>query len=177
MSKTKRLVYAGLCVALGVVLPMAFHSVPNGGSVFLPMHIPVLLCGFLCGPWYGLAAGVLTPLISSTTGMPPAAVLPGMMCELAVYGLVSGLAYGAVHTKSRTADIYISLAAAMLAGRAVSGLVNSFLFRAGQYSLQMWAAASFVRALPGIAIQLVVLPALVYALERAGILRDAAPRA
>ena len=74
---TKQLVLAALCVALGVVLPVAFHSIPNAGSVLLPMHIPVLLCGLVCGPVYGLLSGILTPLLSSMiTGMPPIAYLP-----------------------------------------------------------------------------------------------------
>ncbi|MEG1275596.1 MAG: ECF transporter S component, partial [Ruthenibacterium sp.] len=91
-NRTKKLVLAALCVALGMILPMAFHAVPNAGGIFLPMHIPVLLCGLVCGWQYGLACGVLAPLLSSLiTGMPPAAFLPGMLCELAVYGLVSGL--------------------------------------------------------------------------------------
>ena len=92
MSQVKRLIFAGLCVALGVVLPIALHSVANAGSIFLPMHIPVLLCGLICGWPYGLACGVLAPILSHLiTGMPPAAILPGMLFELAVYGLVSGL--------------------------------------------------------------------------------------
>ena len=88
---TKQLVLAALCVALGVVLPVAFHSIPNAGSVLLPMHIPVLLCGLVCGPVYGLLSGILTPLLSSMiTGMPPMAYLPGMLCELSAYGLAAG---------------------------------------------------------------------------------------
>ncbi len=71
MSKIKKLILTGLCVAIGVVLPVALHSVPNGGSIFLPMHIPVILCGLICGPLFGLACGILTPLLSSLlTGMP-----------------------------------------------------------------------------------------------------------
>ncbi len=171
-SNTRTLVFAGLCAALGIVLPMAFHTVPNGGSVFLPMHIPVLLCGFLCGPWYGLACGAVVPLLSSlATGMPPAPILPGMLCELAVYGLVSGLALRAVRTKSRVANLSAALAAAMLAGRVVGGLANGFLFRAGQYTLSAWVAASFVTALPGIVIQLAAIPLLVLGLEKAGLIR------
>ncbi|MEA5050294.1 MAG: ECF transporter S component [Oscillospiraceae bacterium] len=168
MRKTKKLVFAGLCTALGVALPIAFHAIPNAGGIFLPMHIPVLLCGLLCGPAYGLACGVLAPLLSAAlTGMPPAAVLPSMLCELAVYGLVSGLLAGCVHTKSSAADVYIALLGAMLAGRAVSGALNALLFRAGAYSLQTWLAASFVTALPGIAAQLLLIPALVFALRKA----------
>ncbi len=76
-TNARQLVMAALCAALGVVLPVALHSIPNAGSILLPMHIPVLLCGLVCGPVYGLGCGVLTPLLSSLiTGMPPAAVLP-----------------------------------------------------------------------------------------------------
>lgn len=167
---TRALVFAGLCVALGVVLPMAFHSLPDGGRVFLPMHIPVLLCGLLCGPWYGLGCGFLAPLLSHLiTGMPMAAALPGMLCELAAYGFLSGLISTLVHTQNRAANAYISLVCAMLGGRVVAGLVNGFIFQAGSYSLQMWLAGSFITALPGIAVQLILLPVLVLALAKAGV--------
>jgi niacin transporter len=98
-----------------------------------------------------------------------AAALPGMLCELAVYGLVSGAVGRLVHTKNRTVNIYIALVCAMLAGRVTAGLVNGFIFQAGKYSLQMWLSASFVTALPGILAQLVLLPILVLALSKAGI--------
>ena len=173
MSKrfnTRARVFAGLCVALGVVLPMAFHSLPDGGKIFLPMHIPVLLCGLLCGPWYGLGCGILAPLLSHLiTGMPMAAALPGMLCELAVYGLVSGAVSRLVRTKNGTVNTYIALVCAMLAGRVTAGLVNGFIFMAGKYSLQAWLTASFVTALPGIVAQLILLPILVLALSKAGI--------
>ena len=168
MKSTKNLIIAGLCVALGLVLPMAFHTIPNAGSIMLPMHIPVLLCGLLCGPVYGLACGILTPLLSSLlTSMPPMAVLPGMLCELAVYGLVSGLLFAAVKTGSKTANLYVSLVGAMLCGRAVSGVVNALIFRVGNYSLQIWLTASFVTALPGIIIQLIAIPLIVLTLQKA----------
>ena len=168
MSKTKKLVFAGLCVAIGVALPIAFHSIPNAGSIFLPMHIPVLLCGLLCGPLYGLACGVLAPLLSSLlTGMPPVSFLPSMLCELAVYGLVTGLLLRWIHTKSTAANIYLSLLGAMLAGRIVSGVLNALIFRAGEYSIQLWLTAAFVTALPGIAVQIIVIPLIVLALQKA----------
>ena len=91
MTKTKRSVLTAVCIALCVVLPMAFHAVPNAGQIFLPMHIPVLLAGLCCGWPFGLLAGVAGPLLSSLfTGMPPLAYLPSMLCELALYGLLSG---------------------------------------------------------------------------------------
>lgn len=172
MTKTKKyiweMVIAALCVALGIVLPVAFHSIPNAGSVLLPMHIPVLLCGLLCGPAYGLACGILTPLLSSLiTSMPPAAVLPSMICELAVYGFIAGLLVILIRTGSQIANVYISLVGAMLIGRVIYGIVNALIFRAGEYSMQMWLTASFVTALPGIIIQLVLLPLVVLALRKA----------
>lgn len=165
------LVAAALCIAIGVVLPQAFHMIPNAGSIFLPMHIPVLLCGLVCGWKYGFIVGIVTPAISSLlTGMPPAAILPGMICELAAYGLVTGILVSRVKIGSRLAGLYVSLIAAMIAGRVLSGVLNALIFRAGSYGLSIWLTASFVTALPGIAIQLCILPILVFALEKANIL-------
>lgn len=172
ITQTKKLVIAALCVALGCILPMAFHAVPNAGSVMLPMHIPVLLCGLVCGWQYGLACGILAPLVSSlATGMPPLAILPGMLCELAVYGLIAGLILRFVHTGRTLADIYFALIGAMLAGRMTYGILNSLIFRAGEYSAQVWLTAAFVTGLPGIVIQLVFLPAIVLALQKSGFVR------
>lgn len=64
-STTKKLVSGALCIAIGVLLPMAFHVIPNGGSVFLPMHIPVLICGLFCGAPYGLACGIISAIVCS----------------------------------------------------------------------------------------------------------------
>lgn len=173
MSSTKRLILAGLCVALGIVLPIAFHSVANAGSIFLPMHIPVLLCGLLCGWPFGLACGVLAPLLSSLfTGMPTMAYLPGMLCELAVYGFVSGLLMRYLKTGKLLVDLSLSLVCAMLSGRIVFGLLNALLFRAGDYSVVLWTTAAFVTALPGIVIQLAVLPVLVLALKKAKLIAE-----
>jgi niacin transporter len=166
MSKTKKLVFAGLFTALGIVLPMAFHLI-GAGPVFLPMHIPVLLCGLVCGWQFGLVCGVMSPLLSSLlTGMPATAILPGMTIELAVYGAVAGLMAVAVKKMKRPAGVYIALICAMLCGRAAAGLLNAFIFRAGSYSLEMWLGASFITAWPGILIQLVVIPPLVLALKK-----------
>jgi len=172
LSTTKKTVYTGLCLALGVVLPIAFHSIPNAGSMLLPMHLPVLLCGLLCGWPFGLMCGILTPLLSSLiTGMPPMAYLPSMVCELAVYGLLSGLLLRYVRTGKMIPDIYLSLIGAMIAGRIVYGLMQAIIFRAGNYSIAIWMTGVFVTALPGIVIELVAIPAIVLALEKAKLLK------
>lgn len=161
ITPVKRTVLAALFVALCVVLPVAFHAIPNAGTIFLPMHIPVLICGMICGWPYGLICGLIGPLLSNLiTGMPPAAILPAMMIECGVYGLVSGLLLNFVHTGKLHADLYIALGAAMLAGRIVSGIAKALIFAPGM-TFEAWIAASFVTALPGIVIQLVVIPLLV----------------
>jgi len=167
LNKTKQLVYGGLCLALCVVLPLTFHSVANAGSIFLPMHIPVLACGLLCGWPYGLACGILGPVLSSVmTGMPPAGILPSMMLELAVYGLVSGLLSNAFRSKNSVLSIYLPLVCAMLAGRVASGIANALIFQAGSYSLKAWLTVSFATALPGILIQLLLIPAVILTLRK-----------
>ena len=80
MKNTKKMVITALCMAIGIILPITLHAIPNAGSILLPMHIPVLLCGLICGPVYGVICGVMTPFLSSLlTGMPPAAYLPSMI--------------------------------------------------------------------------------------------------
>ena len=166
MSIIKRMVSTAICIALCVVLPLAFHSIPNGGSIILPMHIPVLLCGLICGWPYGLACGLLGPVLSSLlTGMPPAAYLPPMIVECAVYGAVCGLMLKVVRTGRPTADLYIALVTAMLAGRVVSGIAKALIFSPGM-AMGVWITSSFVTALPGIIIQLVLIPQVVQLLMK-----------
>ena len=169
--KTKQLGLTAMFIALGVVLPQAFHAIPNAGSVFLPMHIPVLMSGFVVGPLFGLICGVATPLLSHLIfGMPPAPVLPGMLCELAVYGLMTGLLSRLIKIKNVTAKTYIVLILAMLAGRLTYGVLNALVFKAGSYSMQAWTSAAFVTALPGIVIQLILIPVLIVRLKKAGLI-------
>lgn len=161
MSPAKRTVLGALCVALCVVLPIAFHAIPNAGSIFLPMHIPVLLCGLVCGWPYGFICGLMGPMLSSLlTGMPPAAMLPSMMVECGVYGMVSGIVLKTVRTGRTTADLYIALIGAMLAGRVVAGIAKALIFTPG-ITMSAWIAGSFVTALPGILVQLIAIPLLV----------------
>ena len=177
MSAVKKSIITAVCIALCVVLPQAFHAVPNAGAIYLPMHIPVLLCGLICGWSYGLLCGLAGPALSALlTGMPPAAVLPGMLVECGVYGLAAGLLMQLVRTKHLYADLYISLAAAMLLGRVVSGIAKALIFSAGSYSMVSWVAGSFVTALPGIVIQLALLPSIVYALMRARLIPQRYPK-
>lgn len=157
---TKNLVLGAVFIAVGLVLPIAFHMFGGGGPVFLPMHIPVLLAGLLLGPVNGLIVGVVTPILSSLfTGMPPLLpMLPIMIFELAVYGYVTGYIQ-----KKLQKNVYISLIIAMLLGRITAGLVvftmvNVFAFNLPNIFIFIWGAIA--KGLPGIVIQLVLIPIL-----------------
>ena len=167
MRQVKKLVFAAVCAAFCLVLPMAFHPIPNSGSIFLPMHIPVLLCGLICGWPYGLACGLVGPAISSmVTGMPPAAMLPSMMVECGTYGLVTGLMMKYVRTGRPYGDLYISMITAMVLGRVVSGFAKALVFSPGTGAFA-WVSTSLITGIPGICIQLVLMPTVVFALTRA----------
>ena len=176
LSHTKRMVFTALCAALCVVLPMAFHTFPNGGTIFLPMHIPVLLCGMVCSWPYGLICGLLGPALSSfATGAPPAAMLPSMMLECATYGCVAGIMISLVRTNKSWLDLYIALIAAMAMGRVVNGFAKAFIFAPGT-PIFAWVSTSLITGLPGIAIQLALLPTIVLALTRARLLPQRYPK-
>ncbi|MGO5277031.1 ECF transporter S component [Holdemanella porci] len=114
-----------------------------------------------------MACGILTPFISSvTTGMPPAMMLPQMMVELAVYGLVAGLCEKYISQKNEMTKLYMSLIIALLAGRIVNGLVNTCILSTQGYTLSVFMMASFVTCLPGVILQLIVIPVLVRSLNK-----------
>lgn len=167
----KKLVYAAVCVTLGVLLPTIFHLAGSGaGRALLPMHIPVFLCGFICGPVWGLICGLVVPFFASfvTGGAPPLyPVAISMALELATYGLVSGL----VFKPNNVLRMYIALVAAMLAGRAVMGIANALMLGlAGKYSFSAFLNGAFIEAFPGIIIQLILIPILILALTKAGLI-------
>lgn len=165
--KNKNLILASLFIALGIALPLAFHMVPNGGKVFLPMHIPIYLCAFLCGWKYGLACAILTPILSSTlTGMPVGAMLPSMIIELSTYALVSAILNHKNIFKNRSIGIYSSLIPAMLTGRIIGGIFNAFIFNMPNYSFNAFISGYFIMGLPGIILQLVILPPMIILLEK-----------
>lgn len=166
----QKIVTTAVCISLCIVLPLAFHAIPGGGSLFSPMHIPVLLCGLLCGWPYGLFCGIAGPLLSSLiTGMPAIGYLPPMLVELATYGLVSGLLMRFLRTKHLYADLYISLSASMVAGRILAGLAKAWFFTPNGFSVALWVSSYFVTAWPGIVAHLILIPILVVALEKAGL--------
>ena len=168
MSVVKKSIITAVCLGLCVVLPQAFHAIPNAGSTYLPMHIPVLLCGLICGWPFGLLCGLAGPALSTLfTGMPPVAYLPPMLVECAVYGLMAGLMMKVIRTGKIYVDLYASLIIAMLSGRIVAGLAKALIFAKGNITMGAWATSYFVTSLPGILIQIVLIPTIVFALMKA----------
>ncbi len=177
ISIVKKSIITAVCIALCYVVPLLFHGVQNAGRVFLPMHLPVFLCGLICGWQYGLLCGLAGPALSSLlTSMPPVAILPSMMLELAVYGCVSGLMMRFIRTKNTYADLYISLIAALLCGRVVAGLMQALIFSKGAYSMTAWVSGYVVTSWPGTLIQLVLLPSVVFALMKAHLIPERYPK-
>lgn len=167
--QTKRIVLTGLMIALGLVLPIAVSFIPNGGTLFSPMHIPALLAGLVLGPVEGLITGVATPLLSNVLrGMPPAAVAPAMAIELGVYGLVGGLCMKVLKGNSMK-ELYISLIVAMILGRVAGGLGRALIFNAGSYTLAAWFSSYVVSTIPGMITHLILIPMLAKALMKAGL--------
>lgn len=172
---TKQLTLSALFVALGIVLPFVTGQIPQIGNMLLPMHIPAFLCGFVCGGPYGLMVGLITPLLRSILfGRPmmvPTAV--GMAIELSTYGLVTGLVYS--KCKQKKFGIYLSLLTAMITGRIVWGIASFFIYRilGNPFTWGYFAAETFFKAIPGIVLQLVLIPLFVYALRRARLIDSA----
>lgn len=167
MKHTKKLTLSALFLALGLVMPFLTMQIPEIGSMLLPMHIPVILCGFVCGPSWGAVVGFITPLLRSVTfGMPP--MMPtavGMAFELATYAVAAGVLYHLL--KKTKIGTYVSLIGAMIAGRIVWGLASMVIYQAmgSAFTWQMFAAGAFLTAIPGIILQLVIIPPIVIVLK------------
>ena len=167
-----KLILSALFLAIAFVLPFLTGQIPEIGSMLCPLHIPVLLCGFICGwPW-GLAVGFIAPLFRSLILiMPP--LFPTAVCmafELATYGAVAGLLHRILPRKK--ACIYVSLLIAMMAGRIVWGLAMMACMGItdGAFTFAAFLAAAFTNALPGIIVQILLIPVLVMALDNPRIL-------
>jgi len=163
-----RLVLAAVCLALCLVLPFLTGQIPEIGSALSPMHMPVLLCGFVCGPVYASAIGLIAPLLRFTLfGMPPMPMGIAMSFELATYGLLAGMLY--TRLPRNTASIYVSLIVAMLGGRIVWGIVRVLMtgLTDTPFTWALFLSGAFTNAVPGIILHIALIPVLVLALQRA----------
>ena len=171
-SSTLNMVLAAMFLALGIVMPFITGQIPEVGSMLLPMHLPVLICGFVCGWKYGLAVGFVVPLLRSVMfGMPP--LMPTATCmafELAAYGACTGLLYAKL--PKNNVSVYVSLLGAMLIGRVVWGAVSMVVYgvMGNAFSVQMFMAGAFLNAVPGIVMQIVLIPVIIMALKKARVM-------
>ena len=166
------LVYESMMFALGLTLPFLTGQIPDIGNMLLPMHLPVLLCGFVCGYKYGFLVGATLPVIRSFMfGMPvlfPSAVT--MAFELCAYGFITGFVYMKMKKKN-IASVYISLICAMLIGRIIKGCANAVCYGiiSKTYTFGMFISGAFVEAVPGIILQLILIPAILISVKKASV--------
>lgn len=171
-TNTQNLTLSAMFVAIGLVLPFLTGQIPQFGNMLLPMHIPVFLCGLICGWRYGTVVGFMLPLMRyAIFGMPilfPTGI--SMAFELATYGLVVGLWYGKSRWKC-IISLYRSMIAAMLCGRIVWGIVQIILLgmSGNSFSWQVFMTEAFINAIPGIIVQLILIPVIMLALNRTGL--------
>ncbi len=159
----QKLVWSAFFLALAYVLPFLTGQIPEIGSMLCPMHLPVLLCGFLCGPVWGGAVGAIAPIFRSLTlGMPP--LFPKAVCmaiELAAYGAIAGLCHKLF--PRRRVFLYVSLLIAMVAGRLLYGAAMAICLGAsgGAYTFSAFIAGTVTEAIPGILLQILLIPLIV----------------
>ena len=164
-SRTKlllrHLTCAAMCLALCLYLPFLTGQIPQIGRALSPMHIPVLLAGFLCGPWWAMVVGLVPPLVTAIA----------MSFELAAYGLFSGLLYQLLPKKR--SNIYVSLILAMLGGRIVWGIAMTIIsgVTGSEFGWAAFIAGAFTSAVPGIIVHIILIPVLVMSLQKAGFLK------
>ena len=166
----RSIVYAAVCLALCMVLPLLTGNIPEIGRQFAPMHFPVLLCGFIAGPVWGCVVGVIAPLMRHLMFGAPALYPDAvrMMVELGVYGLAAGLFYR--YLPKKPFGIYVSLLSAQFFGRLAWGIAAYFISlfdKDNPFFIEMVMTATVTGSLIGIAIQLLLIPPIVYAMQRA----------
>lgn len=173
-SPVQTLAIAAMMLALGLVLPFFTGQIPQVGNMLCPMHLPVLLCGLLCGWKYGLAVGFVLPLLrSAAIGAPPLfPTAAAMAFELAAYGFLTGFLY-ARSRRQGAAALYRCLISAMIGGRIVWAAARVILSGvSGQaFTWQMFLSGAFLTAIPGIILQLTFIPLVMAALNRTGLVR------
>lgn len=164
----KKLVYSGVFLAMALVFPFITGQLQSFGAALCPMHLPVLLCGFICGARYGAAVGATAPVLRfALFGMPALWSALPMAFELCAYGLCAGLLYKLLPKKA--IYTYISLVCSMLAGRIIWGVASVAIagLRETAFGLEAFWLGAFAGSVPGIIIQIILVPAVVLALKRA----------
>lgn len=162
--KNERMILSAVFLSMGMVLPFFTMQIKEIGDSLLPMHLPVMLCGIMCGSGYGAIVGFVLPLLRSVCfNMPP--LYPNaiwMAFELATYGGVAGFLYNRIQ-KPSVKYLYFCLIAAMISGRVVWGIAKAILLGVGQrgFTIEAFIIGGFADAIPGILLQLIVIPFII----------------
>ena len=168
-NNTRDLILAALCLALAMLLPFLTGQIQTLGNMLCPMHIPVLLCAYICGYRWAAAVGFISPLLRyAIFGMPP--IMPAgvsMAFELLTYGMVAGLLYEKL--KKNTLNIYVSLIISMISGRVVWGIARLIIsgVTGTEFTWQLFIGGAVLQAVPGIILHILLIPIIVMALRRA----------
>lgn len=183
MSTNKSLInnicLSGLFIALGIVFPFLTGQIPEIGNMLSPMHIPVLICGIVCGFKYGLFVGFITPILRSLIfHMPP--MYPtaiSMAFELATYGFISGLLFKIFNKQvfEKKYLLYVVLIISMLCGRIIWGITRfslALLDNSLVFTFKMFLAGAFIQAWPGIILHLVLVPLIIFTLMKTNLLKE-----
>lgn len=169
----KKISFFIIMLAIGWVLPLITMQIPDIGNMLCPMHIPVMICGLILGPWYGILLGFSLPLTRTLIfGMPvlfPSSI--SMAFELATYGLVSGLLYyylNKINHKKLYLNLYVTLISSMIIGRIIYGIVRYLcsLFMEHRFTLNLFLTDSVLNSWPGVLIQLAMIPVLIVTVSK-----------
>ena len=172
-SRYRKLVFAAMCLALALVLPFLTGQIPEIGAALSPMHIPALLCGFICGPVWGGIVGAAAPLLRHVlSGMPPLMAAIPMAFELAVYGISAGVLYRLLPKK--VPFLYVALIGAMIDGRIMWGIVKLIMSvaQASEFTFAAFIAGAVTGAIPDIICHIILVPVIVLALKRAKLMPE-----
>ncbi|MBR1683912.1 MAG: ECF transporter S component [Clostridia bacterium] len=173
-TQIRRMTFSALFLAIAMVLPFITGQIPQIGAMLSPMHIPVLLCGFVCGPLWGLAVGFIAPLLRSVLfGMP--GLYPTAICmafELATYGCAAGLLYRVL--PKGNVFVYMALVLSMLIGRVVWGVAEYIVLGLGgqTFTFRLFLEGAFINAVPGIIFHIVLIPPIILVLQKAGLMEN-----
>ena len=163
------LVFSAMFLCIALLLPFLTGQIPQVGKMLLPMHIPVILCGMICGWQYGLSVGFIAPILRGVIFANPLLFPTGiiMAFELAGYGFFAGLIFSITNTQN-ISKVYISLITSMIAGRIVKCIVQFFVlgFTDEGFVFTAFIAGAFTNAVPGIILQIILIPLIMLTLQK-----------
>jgi LytS/YehU family sensor histidine kinase len=162
LTPIQKITLSALFLSMAMLFPFLTGQIPQFGQMLLPMHLPILLCGFIIGPKEGGLIGFIAPLLRSLIlGMPPFfPTASAMAFELATYGIIAGIMLKVFPKKFLF--YMVSLVIAMVAGRIVWGGIT-WIFLAIQnssFSFELFISGAILNAFPGIILQILVIPPL-----------------